>query len=62
MSLQDDLATEAIKDLDEYLNTEPIARAWAYEMFHKCLLICAKWDLDVAGFAIRCGDEARKGA
>ena len=32
MSLQDDLATEAIKDLDEYLNTQPIARARVYEM------------------------------
>ncbi len=36
MSLQDDLANEAIRDLDEYLNTQPIGRARAYELFHNC--------------------------
>ena len=61
MSLQDDLATEAIKDLDEYLTTQPIRRPWAYELFHKCLQICAKWDLDSAAFAERCRDEVQKG-
>ena len=64
MSLQDDLANEAIKDLDEYLDTQPIelaGRAWAYELFHKCLQICAKWDLKPDAFADRCRDEARKG-
>ena len=62
MSLQDDLAIEAIKDLDEYLDTQPIARAWAYKLFHKCLQICAEYDLDPAGLADRCMAEARKGA
>ncbi len=62
MSLQDDLASEAIKDLDAYINTQPIGRARAYEMFHKCLQICAEYDLDPAGFADRCMAEARKGA
>ena len=60
MSLQDDLASEAIKDLDEYLNIQPIGRAWAYEMFHRCLQICAEYDLDPAGFADRCRAEASK--
>ncbi len=61
MSLQDDLAAEAIKDLDEYLDTQPMDRVWAYEMLHQCLQICAEYDLDPAGFADRCMAEARKG-
>ncbi len=60
MSLQDDLANEAIKDLDEYLDTQRIRRARVYELFHKCLQICAEYDLEPEGFAHRCMAEASK--